>query len=140
MLASGVCRLCDTWEALGAADVPFELEDASGGWLAVADADQLDQVLWALLDNAVRYSQPGGRVVLRTEVQGGTWQATVDDQGIGIPADELALALRRHATSKIASLHDLEQVSTMGCRGEALAGREGDGGFAQTETVALRVT
>jgi len=35
--------------------VPFRLEDRSAGWLAVADVDQLDQVLWALLDNALKY-------------------------------------------------------------------------------------
>ena len=45
----------EAWEALGAEDVPFTLDDRSNGWLAVADADQLDQVLWALLDNAVKY-------------------------------------------------------------------------------------
>jgi signal transduction histidine kinase len=43
------------WEALGAGDLSFSLDDQSNGWLAIADADQLDQVLWALLDNAVRY-------------------------------------------------------------------------------------
>lgn len=45
------------WEALGAGDVEFELRDASDGWLAVADPDQLDQVLWAVLDNAVTYGE-----------------------------------------------------------------------------------
>ena len=53
-------RVQRAWEALGAADVPFRLEDTSAGWLAVADADQLDQVLWAILDNAVKYGNRAG--------------------------------------------------------------------------------
>ena len=48
-------RVRRAWEALAAEGVGFELDDRSKGWLAVADGDQLDQVLWALLDNAVKY-------------------------------------------------------------------------------------
>jgi signal transduction histidine kinase len=67
-------------------DVAFRLEDRSRGWLAVADADQLDQVLWALLDNAVKY---GGRSPIITEVEadeaGGRVRLTIGDHGPGVP-------------------------------------------------------
>ena len=70
-----------------------------------------------LVENA--FDAQASRVDIDVE-QGGLRLFRVRDNGMGIARDELALALSRHATSKIASLDDLENVSTMGFRGEAL--------------------
>jgi len=80
-----------TWSALRA-DRPFALKVEGTPHLAVADPDRVEQVLWALLDNAVKYSPDGSPIEVRVAPEDGALGIMVRDQGTGMD-DET----RRHA-------------------------------------------
>ena len=93
-IAPGVQR---AWDALAVADRALELDDGAAGWLAVADGDQLDQVLWALFDNAVKYGEGTVSVAIGVDAGARTLWTTISDGGRGLDEADRAWLFGRFA-------------------------------------------
>ncbi|MEP6638757.1 MAG: ATP-binding protein [Chloroflexota bacterium] len=77
-------RVQRVWDALAIDDRRLVVHDRASDWLAVADGDQLDQVLWALLDNAVKYGQGTITVAIGADPALRSLWTTISDDGHGL--------------------------------------------------------
>jgi signal transduction histidine kinase len=90
-----------TWDALRATEHPFTLTSEGQPHLVAADPDRVEQVLWALLDNAVKYSPSGAEVNVRvsakpaTDGQGLLSEVSIRDSGVGMSADTRSRAVEQ---------------------------------------------
>lgn len=132
-----------TWAALRA-DRPFELAVEGTPHLAVADPDRLEQVLWAVLDNAVKYSPAGSPIEVRVAPRGAELAVTVRDRGAGMEDETRAHAFdqfyRSSQARKLAP--DGSGVGLYAARGlvEAMGGSvELDSALGSGTTITIRL-
>jgi signal transduction histidine kinase len=77
------------WESLGRGEHAFTMRDEAAGWLAAADRDWVEQVVWALLDNALKYGGEGAiEVTVALDPEAPTLVTTVRDHGPGIAHED----------------------------------------------------
>jgi two-component system, OmpR family, sensor histidine kinase SenX3 len=92
LMTEAIERLAVAAEAAG---IALEMVEVAGDPAVACDRGQVVSALFNILDNAVKYSEEGGKVVLRAEVEGGEVVLSVSDHGIGIPAGEVERIFER---------------------------------------------
>jgi signal transduction histidine kinase len=99
-----------TWAALRpSSEHELELQVSGPPMLVVADPDRLEQVLWAVLDNAVKYSPSGGVVGVAIQGQGGRASISISDSGMGMDS-----ATAAHAFEQFFRAPDARRVAPNG--------------------------
>jgi len=118
-------RVRRAWEALGARDMELRLADRSAGWLALGDADQLDQVLWAVLDNAVKHGSGPVDVTVGVDAERGLVALDVADHGPGVAEPDRERLFQRFARGSTAVSSDGSGLGLYVAR-ELIRGMNGD--------------